>query len=367
MTQAPPPDDLTRILDDHEVAAMTNARRAQIARDFPGVPLDLLGNQEHRVRLMSLGARFKQAREASGATIKELAAALKVPQYRLKSIEEVRLHSIEGPIIARYGAHLGLEAWLATWIAANGLLAAELGIGPPVIVPFPLPAAGDDRALEPAPPPPRDMPDPLPQKRVSFDGAPVAELVYRFRITLMDVEPPIWRLIEVPAWGTFWSLHVAIQNAMGWTDSHLHAFTVPEGRSGEVELGFPDPDGYLETKAGWRRLLKRHLKNVGQEFLYTYDFGDNWEHVVTLEGILLADPAVTYPRCLDGARRCPPEDCGGTWGYEDFLAAVADPHHEEHESTLEWCGGAFDPEAFVPGEVVFEDPLQRLREVGEGW
>ena len=123
----------------------------------------------------------------------------------------------------------------------------------------------------------------------------------------------------------------------------------------------------MATRSSRRRQLRRHLKNVGQEFQYVYDFGDNWEHVVTLEGILLADPAVTYPRCLDGARRCPPEDCGGTWGYADFLAAIADPAHEEHASSLEWCGGAFDPEAFEPGEVVFEDPFERLREVGDGW
>ena len=89
---------------------------------------------------------------------------------------------------------------------------------------------------------------------------------------------------------------------------------------------------------------------------YEYDFGDSWEHEVLLEGLLLKDKDVKYPRCLEGARACPPEDCGGVWGYRNMLAVLSDPTDEEHASMLEWVGGGFDPEAFNPSE--FADNLQ---------
>jgi len=95
--------------------------------------------------------------------------------------------------------------------------------------------------------------------------------------------------------------------------------------------------------------------------LYTYDFGDGWEHSVTLEAILPQEPGLDYPRCLGGERACPPEDCGGTYGYAEFLAAIRDPEHEEHQSMLEWVGGAFDPEHFRPEAVQFDDPGERWR------
>lgn len=113
----------------------------------------------------------------------------------------------------------------------------------------------------------------------------------------------------MPAYGTFWALRG--RSKMRWTNSHLHAFTVPEGCAGVVDSGFPDPDGELEFKSGWRRQLKRQVRSVGQDFVYVYDFGDDWQHVVVLEGILMAEPGMRYPRCLAGARRCPSADCGG--------------------------------------------------------
>jgi hypothetical protein len=83
-----------------------------------------------------------------------------------------------------------------------------------------------------------------------------------------------------------------------------------------------------------------------KKFTYTYDFGDNWRHVIQVEKVLAAEPGARYPRCVGGKRACPPEDCGGPWGYGDFLEAISNPKHPEHEDMLEWAGDEFDPEAF---------------------
>ncbi|MBM3494776.1 MAG: plasmid pRiA4b ORF-3 family protein [Armatimonadetes bacterium] len=186
--------------------------------------------------------------------------------------------------------------------------------------------------------------------------------IYQFKITLKGIEPPIWRRIAVPASYSFWDLHVAIQDAMGWLDCHLHMFRLGGAGSGErAEIGIPDPDGddLSPCLAGWEVPLAAYLKQVGDRMIYEYDFGDGWEHEVTLEAIGERAPRKRYPICLGGERACPPEDCGGTHGYEELLAALADPAHPERDELLEWLGGEFDAEAFDPAEVEFDDPRSR--------
>jgi hypothetical protein len=135
---------------------------------------------------------------------------------------------------------------------------------------------------------------------------------------------------------------------MGWQDCHLHAFRIREPRIGaRVEIGIPDEDGFGPAfLPGWEVAVLAYVREPGQHFEYEYDFGDGWEHEVLFEGSPPVDPKAKYPLCLEGERACPPEDCGGVWGYGDFLAAIANPKHEEHESMLEWIGGRFDPEVF---------------------
>ncbi|MFH2053020.1 MAG: plasmid pRiA4b ORF-3 family protein [bacterium] len=191
--------------------------------------------------------------------------------------------------------------------------------------------------------------------------------ILQFRIELLEISPPIWRRIQVPADSSFWDLHVAIQDAMGWTDSHLHAFELDDPKKGRCEIGIPDEDAMVPVIAGWKRKLTRHFKTPGDVMFYEYDFGDDWRHAVLLEAIALPEPGVEYPRCTAGARRCPPEDVGGVGGYEEFLEAIADPDHEEHDSYLEWCGGAFDPEEFDPAAVRFDDPYERLMGLEDDW
>lgn len=186
--------------------------------------------------------------------------------------------------------------------------------------------------------------------------------ILRFKITLKDIKPPIWRRIEIPANATFWELHVAIQDAMGWLDGHLHEFEVLDQSGEELRIGIPDDEGWCEpaTIPGWKRKLSPVFRRPGDKALYTYDFGDAWEHTLTLESIEAARPGMTYPVCLAGRRRCPPEDCGGAWEYQRLLEVLADPKHEEHSALLEWVGGQFDAEEFLPAAVVFDDPKQRL-------
>jgi len=188
--------------------------------------------------------------------------------------------------------------------------------------------------------------------------------IYQFKVVLREVDPPVWRRIQVPANDTFWDLHVAIQDAMGWLDYHLHEFEIPKPTTGEHDrIGIPSdeyaPD--LQWLAGWEIPISTYFSPENPEALYTYDFGDGWQHSVTLEEILPREPDVDYPRCLAGERACPPEDCGGVYGYAEFLEAIQDPQHEEHQGMLEWVGGAFDPEHFRPEEVQFDDPGERWR------
>lgn len=193
---------------------------------------------------------------------------------------------------------------------------------------------------------------------------PVRE-VFQFKVTLAEVAPPVWRRIQVAAASTFWDLHVALQDAMGWQDCHLHMFRVARpGSRKVVQIGIPDPDmstGPTACLPGWETSLQKFFARPGQQAEYEYDFGDGWEHAVVLEGILMPEPGASYPRCTAGERACPPEDVGGVGGYKTFLEAIFDPSHEDHQPMLTWAGGRFDPEGFDPAGVRFDNPRKRLR------
>jgi hypothetical protein len=199
----------------------------------------------------------------------------------------------------------------------------------------------------------------------SSSGMTATPQVYQFKLVLVGVEPPIWRRIQVPDTYSFWDLHVALQDAMGWLDYHLHVFRVAGPDEGKVEqIGIPNDDpfeGEEPTLPGWETPITRYFSRPGTTVPYEYDFGDGWEHELTLEAILPRQAGQKYPFCVDGARACPPEDCGGVYGYENVLTVIQDPTHEEHESMLEWLGGRFDPEGFHPKRVKFDDPARRYR------
>lgn len=178
--------------------------------------------------------------------------------------------------------------------------------------------------------------------------------IYQIKLTLKDFKPPIWRRVELKADTTLYKLHDVIQAAMGWEDSHLHQFE----HQGEL-YGIPDPEFDLDVISERRVRLNQLLEQEKDKLVYKYDFGDGWRHDVRLEKIMASQPGVKYPRCTKGKGACPPEDVGGVWGYAEFLEAVADPKHPEHQSYLEWIGeDSFDPAAFDP-----EEANDRLRAV----
>ncbi|MBN2124152.1 MAG: DUF1841 family protein [Deltaproteobacteria bacterium] len=189
------------------------------------------------------------------------------------------------------------------------------------------------------------------------------DVVYQFKVTLKGIRPPVWRRIQVPGDYSFWDLHVALQDAMGWLDEHLHSFTIRNPQTGEEErIGIPCEEygwDLQEEIPGWERKIARYFNEENPKAGYTYDFGDDWRHEVKMEKILPREKEGGYPRCLAGRRSCPPEDCGGVWGYEDLLHILSDPDHEEYESTREWVGEYFGPEQFDPKEVDFWDPRER--------
>lgn len=191
-----------------------------------------------------------------------------------------------------------------------------------------------------------------------------AASVYQFKITLYRVSPFIWRRILIPEIYTFWDLHVAIQDAMGWMDSHLHRFEVINFSAGtKEEIGMSDEEFGSEGKvlSGWEQKIAHYFSTNNPKMRYIYDFGDNWEHEIEFEDILPQENGVSYPVCVAGERACPPEDCGGVPGYQNFLDAINDPSHEQHEEMIEWAGGEFDSEYFDVKVVHFDDPEKRWK------
>ena len=165
--------------------------------------------------------------------------------------------------------------------------------------------------------------------------------VYQLHIRLAYIEPPIWRRIVVSGQISLFRLHRMLQVVMGWENYHLHQFIVGTTRYGE-----PDPEYGLEMKDDRRVRLQKITREKGFSFIYEYDFGDGWRHVITVERIVPETQNMLVPRCLDGARACPPEDCGGIGGYEHLLTALQDPRHPDHKQMRAWAGSHFDSELF---------------------
>jgi hypothetical protein len=178
--------------------------------------------------------------------------------------------------------------------------------------------------------------------------------VYQLKATIMDTKPPVLRRVVVPAETTLARLHDVLQAAFGWWDCHLHEFEI-----GGVRYSVDDGEAW-QPPQDERHARLCDVADAGSSFVYVYDFGDYWRHKVVVEEILPAVAGATCPSCVGGRRACPPEDCSGPWGYREFLVAIGDPGHEEHESMLEWVGGHFDPEAFDTADFQHRMRLGRL-------
>lgn len=171
---------------------------------------------------------------------------------------------------------------------------------------------------------------------------PVEAYVFQIKVTLLHTKPPIWRRVLVPASIKLSELHEVLNELMGWENAHLHSFAV--GDRTFVNLR-DDPDASAEYEDE-RKVRLDALVEPGKSFHYVYDFGDGWRHTVVVEKRLDHDPRFEYPMCVDGARACPPEDCGGPPGYDNLLRVLANKRDAEHDEMLTWVGGHFDPDGF---------------------
>ncbi len=178
--------------------------------------------------------------------------------------------------------------------------------------------------------------------------------VFQLRIRLEGIDPPVWRRVLVPGGVRLAKLHDIFQAAMGWTDSHLHNFTIGDQLYG---MQFDDyPEGELDET---EHTVFVALRGGVRRFVYEYDFGDSWTHEVVIEDFAFVSHTLKFGVCLDGQGACPPEDVGGIGGYEQFLEALADPLHEEHDDMLVWVGFRFDPAVFSVASA--NVALQRVR------
>ncbi|ABC21156.1 plasmid pRiA4b ORF-3 family protein [Rhodospirillum rubrum] len=176
----------------------------------------------------------------------------------------------------------------------------------------------------------------------------MTDQIVRIRITLDDMQPAIWRRVELPASNSLRTLHLAIQAVMLFENYHLFRFDV-----GEASYGIPLDDDWMgpPTRDAANIRLGKLIERGVTTFIYTYDFGDDWRHSVEIEGVFPAESETDYPRFVDGERRAPPEDVGGLPGFEEFLDAVAKPRHSARKSMLEWYGRPFDPADISPDEI----------------
>ena len=182
------------------------------------------------------------------------------------------------------------------------------------------------------------------------------QAVFQLRVQLQEVRPVVWRRVLVAGSVRLSKLAEVLLTTMGWENSHLHQFPIADAHYGmhADDWGDVDEDEIDEKTVSV-------LKALGDErqFFFDYDFGDGWEHEIVIEQVTWGSGGLKFAVCVDGENACPPEDVGGAGGYEIFLAAMADPDHEEHDDYLRWMGGAFDSTAFDLGSVNAE--LQRIR------
>ena len=186
-------------------------------------------------------------------------------------------------------------------------------------------------------------------------------VVYQIKVTLKGSKPPIWRRMQVTSATMLAQLHRMLQCVMGWEGYHLYQFVVSR-----MAYGDPRMLEEMEGEDARRVTLAALVQGAKDKFLYEYDFGDSWEHELRIEKVLPLEAGTRYPVCLTSKRACPPEDCGGIWGYASFLEAIHAPQHPEHEEMADWVGGGFDPEAFDRDEINREIQNLTSPAVGRG-
>jgi len=294
------------------------------------------------LRFAPLAAEIEEARKRRGLDVKAAAKLLKTSQYVVRQIEQGKLAELKPGVLDRYCEALGANDLFGRWKQANPELALRMarpkGQSPLLDL---LERQALAQVLQ------GGTADPAPaattvQARQTAGAARLGVKAWQLEIVLQDIDPPIWRRVVVTDDTTLHGLHEVIQVAMGWTNSHLYMFEIDDARFTDLDImDDPNPD---DRDSRTIRLSDLGLTN-GASFLYEYDFGDGWSHMITLERIQEVEEGTVYPCCVAGARACPPEDCGGPPGYENLLSILADPQHPEHEEFRRWAPKGFDPES----------------------
>ncbi len=219
--------------------------------------------------------------------------------------------------------------------ASPKAIARALGVRPAAVIPIVRRAAGERETAK-------------------------AQAVYELKVTLEGMDPPIWRRFRVPCQITLADLHLVLQAVMGWENDHLYEFEVGKRRFGELSR-----DGDNRREDAGRIQLRDVAARKGARLPYLYDFGDSWQHELIVEKTACPDAEPGKAVCIAGERACPPEDCGGIWGYAELLDALNDPANPDLEERVEWLEevhGAFDPEHFELDAInVWLDHLKLLR------
>lgn len=177
----------------------------------------------------------------------------------------------------------------------------------------------------------------------------MAPKIYQLHITLIGSKPKIWRRILEDSETLLPDLHKILQTTMGWFNAHLHQFKI-----GKVLYAPPmdeEPWDDLGEVDYTNHKISAFLRKPKDKFRYEYDFGDGWIHDIVLEAVLSPEGGEFYPKCTGGKRHCPPEDCGGVWGYAELLKAISNPKHPDYSQMMEWLGEGFDPEDFDIDQV----------------
>ena len=364
MDQKPLP---IRFPTDAETAAMVRfagEKLADLLAFAGGHGVDI----EFICRFSPLGKIIAVARERHGLSVRDAARRSGLRQMDVRAIETSGADEIAPGLIGRYAIFLGLGRYLSAWREANPKLAARWSAAPapklpPLAEQLPEPELQEDdfgpavmRAGSPAI---SATPEAGafsivkaahgPDKSAAKPSKPAAKrpgpTLWQMKVTLRYIQPPIWRRIVVPDTITLGALHAVIQITMGWTNSHLHAFTLGDRRTGK-RFGVPSPDDWTEVLDEEDYTLASTGMRPRGKLHYEYDFGDGWEHDIVLEKVLPHAEGLP-PRCIDGQRACPPEDCGSYPGYMHFCEVAADRRHPEYDDLItNWHGDPYDPEAF---------------------
>ena len=170
--------------------------------------------------------------------------------------------------------------------------------------------------------------------------------IYQLKISLLNSKPSIWKRIQLDSDTLLPDLHKIIQTSMGWTNSHLHQFI-----HNDKTYAAPDTWGDLNSRDYQKIKIDKILLHEKDKMIYEYDFGDGWRHEIILEKTLEKADKDKLPLCIAGKNACPPEDCGGIWGYMNLLEIMRDPKHEEYKEMKDWLGGDLEPSEFDKEEV----------------